>query len=214
MGTGSADRVGQLLGRNSVYLNQKDWEAVALSGRGIYSPMGESAVDFRAMGLQGPLLRVKDDGTASFTGQLGGQEVSMMNMFDNDHKFFERMTGKDFRDIPSARIGKTRSEIYDNIKRTPIDNKKVINDRALGYALVATGALKPWAKQMDENVVGRLEKGGIKNGDALTRDAQFVFKENSLLRAAVSQRWRDNVKSGKMTMYQVDQLQKKYFLPE
>lgn len=209
MGTGTANIVEQLLGKNPRTLSQADWEKVALSEEGIYEPMIKNYVDFRANGMLGPTLKIDSDGNGSIMGTLGAIESGFLAFIEKDHGMFQRRTGRDFNDIPSTSLGANRGEVLDSLNKIPAGERENRNN---DYLLVSTGVLKPWAKQLDEGVIGGIESKNPANRSSLVNDVKNnILKQYPILKPAISKIWEDKVRKGQMTRYQVDKLKSEYF---
>lgn len=188
-------------------MSNSDWEKALYSGRGIYTPMINSEKDFRAMGLGGPRFDIRSDGTGNYRGAQGLAEVGATGLMENNPKTFEMRTGKELNTVPNIGLGETRNDIYRSLREY---SEKERRGRDNSYILVASGALNTWVKQLDKDVINKIESNNFIGKSATIKEVQQTFREFPVLKMEFSKIWNERVKNGAITRYHADQLKERY----
>lgn len=185
MSNGSAGGdISKIINANPADLSNKEWQAAIDSEKGIYSPLLKTDTEFRAMGLLGPTLNISGD-KGSISGDAGMKEVTMLNFLERNKEFFEKKIGRELEFLPSNSFGKLRGDIMLKL----IEKQ---SNRALDYTLVSLGALKPWARRMN-NVINTLETQKLSNKSELVSQIKSVLKERPSLKRELEGRWKTSV---------------------
>lgn len=186
MSNGSANSMPNILRENPLNLSEKDWIRALESEKGIYNPLLKNEVEFNAAGLLGPTLNIKD-GVGIIHGDAGNKEIMMLNVLENNRSFFEKL-GREVEKVGEGNYTNSRGGALMKMTSGGIKGK---GDRILDYTLVALGALKPWARKLD-NIIKDLENKSIKNKSDLVKQVRDNIKKYPSLKRELERRWKNS----------------------